>query len=45
VANFATEGTESNTVGEYDANTGAAINANLITGLSESFGLAVKSAK
>jgi hypothetical protein len=29
------------TVGEYDAATGAAINANLVTGLSDPFGLAV----
>jgi hypothetical protein len=33
------------TVGEYDATTGAAINANLITGLNEIFGLAVSDNK
>ena len=32
-------------VGEYDAKTGAAINASFITGLTDPFGLAVKSAK
>jgi len=33
------------TVGEYDANTGKAVNASFITGLNEPTGLAVKSAK
>ena len=40
VANFG-----SGTVGEYDATTGAAINASFITGLIEPEGLAVQSAK
>jgi hypothetical protein len=31
----------SGTVGEYNATTGAAINANLITGLTNPYGLAV----
>jgi hypothetical protein len=33
------------TVGEYDATTGAAINASFITRLTDPFGVAVKSAK
>jgi hypothetical protein len=33
------------TVGEYDATTGATINANFIMGLDDALGLAVKSAK
>jgi hypothetical protein len=40
VANFG-----SATVGEYDADTGKAIHANFITGLSEPEGIAVKGAK
>lgn len=45
VANEANGAVGGGTVGEYDAKTGGAINANFITGLTVPFGLAVKSAK
>ena len=42
---YVIRGSKTGIVSEYDAKTGVAINASFITGLTDPFGLAVKSAK